>query len=109
MEQKLSSSKLESIATQSLKTEILAGITTFIASVYIIMTNALILSDAGISPDAAMIATVLTCTISTILMGVLSDTPLILVPGMGINSLFTYTIVQSMGLAWQEALYLLLK
>lgn len=51
-----------------------------------------------------MIATVLTCTISTILMGVLSDTPLILVPGMGINSLFTYTIVQSMGLAWQEAL-----
>lgn len=104
MEQKLSSSKLESIATQNLKTEILAGITTFIASVYIIMTNALILSDAGISPDAAMIATVLTCTISTILMGVLSDTPLILVPGMGINSLFTYTIVQSMGLAWQEAL-----
>ncbi|MDO7203857.1 solute carrier family 23 protein [Paraclostridium bifermentans] len=66
------------------------------------MTNALILSDAGISQDAAMIATVLTCTISTILMGVISDTPLILVPGMGINSLFTYTIVQSMGLSWQS-------
>lgn len=99
MEQKLSKTK-----QTDFKTEILAGITTFIASVYIIMTNALILSDAGISPDAAMIATVLTCTISTILMGVIADTPLTLVPGMGINSLFTYTIVQSMGLSWQEAL-----
>lgn len=86
------------------KTEVLAGVTTFIASVYIIMTNALILSDAGISSDAAMIATIFTCSISTILMGLFSDTPLIVVPGMGINSLFTYTIVNSMGLSWQEAL-----
>ncbi|MGL4914026.1 MAG: solute carrier family 23 protein [Romboutsia sp.] len=89
---------------QYLKTEVLAGLTTFIASVYIIMTNALILSDAGINPDAAMIATILTCSISTILMGVFSDTPFIVVPGMGINSLFTYTIVNSMGLPWQDAL-----
>lgn len=87
-----------------LKTEILAGVTTFIASVYIIMTNALILSDAGINPDAAMIATILTCSISTVLIGLFSNTPFIVVPGMGINSLFTYTIVNSMGLAWQEAL-----
>lgn len=86
------------------KTEVLAGLTTFIASVYIIMTNALILSDAGISPDAAMIATILTCSISTILMGLFSNTPFIIVPGMGINSLFTYTIVNSMGLTWQDAL-----
>jgi AGZA family xanthine/uracil permease-like MFS transporter len=89
---------------QILKTEILAGSTTFIASVYIILTNALILSDAGISSDAAMMATIFTCAISTILMGILSDTPFIVVPGMGINSLFTYTIVHSMGLSWQEAL-----
>lgn len=87
-----------------LKTEILAGVTTFIASVYIIMTNALILSDAGINPDAAMIATILTCSISTVLIGLFSNTPFIVVPGMGINSLFTYTIVNSMGLAWQDAL-----
>lgn len=86
------------------KTEVLAGLTTFIASVYIIMTNALILSDAGISADAAMIATIFTCSISTILMGLFSDTPFIIVPGMGINSLFTYTIVNSMGLSWQDAL-----
>ena len=86
------------------KTEVLGGLTTFIASVYIIMTNALILSDAGISADAAMIATIFTCSISTILMGLFSNTPFIIVPGMGINSLFTYTIVNSMGLAWQDAL-----
>ncbi|MEG1131241.1 MAG: NCS2 family permease [Romboutsia sp.] len=89
---------------ENIKTEILAGITTFIASVYIIMTNALILSDAGISQDAAMISTIITCSISTILMGLISNTPFVIVPGMGINSLFTYMIVQSMGLSWQEAL-----
>ena len=88
----------------TIKTEVLAGVTTFVASVYIIMTNALILSDAGISQDSAMIATILTCAFSTILMGVISDAPLIIVPGMGINSLFTYTIVKSMNLTWQEAL-----
>lgn len=89
---------------QIIKTEVLAGCTTFVASVYIILTNALILSDAGISQDAAMMATIFTCALSTILMGVLSNTPFIVVPGMGINSLFTYTIVNSMGLSWQEAL-----
>ena len=76
---------------QIIKTEVLAGCTTFVASVYIILTNALILSDAGISQDAAMMATIFTCALSTILMGVLSNTPFIVVPGMGINSLFTYT------------------
>lgn len=94
----------QTLQKNQIKTEVLAGLTTFIASVYIIMTNALILSDAGISQDAAMIATIFTCSISTILMGLLSDTPLIVVPGMGINSLFTYTIVNSMGLSWQDAL-----
>ena len=84
---------------QIIKTEVLAGCTTFVASVYIILTNALILSDAGISQDAAMMATIFTCALSTILMGVLSNTPFIVVPGMGIN-----TIVNSMGLSWQEAL-----
>lgn len=94
----------QTLQKNQIKTEVLAGLTTFIASVYIIMTNALILSDAGISQDAAMIATIFTCSLSTILMGLLSDTPFIVVPGMGINSLFTYTIVNSMGLSWQDAL-----
>lgn len=94
----------QTLQKNQIKTDVLAGLTTFIASVYIIMTNALILSDAGISQDAAMIATIFTCSLSTILMGLLSDTPFIVVPGMGINSLFTYTIVNSMGLSWQDAL-----
>lgn len=94
----------QTLQKNQIKTEVLAGLTTFIASVYIIMTNALILSDAGISQDAAMIATIFTCSLATILMGLLSDTPFIVVPGMGINSLFTYTIVNSMGLSWQDAL-----
>ena len=94
----------QTLQKNQIKTEVLAGLTTFIASVYIIMTNALILSDAGISQDSAMIATIFTCSLSTILMGLLSDTPFIVVPGMGINSLFTYTIVNSMGLSWQDAL-----
>lgn len=89
---------------QSFKTEVLAGLTTFISSVYIIITNALILSDAGLSQDGAMIATIFTCFISTLLMGVICNVPLIIVPGMGINSLFTYTIVNSMGLTPQQAL-----
>lgn len=101
MEQQL---KINNLNKEQIKTEVLAGVTTFIASVYIIITNALILSDAGISQDAAMIATIFTCVISTVLMGVISNKPFILVPGMGINSLFTYTIVNSMGLSWQEAL-----
>lgn len=92
------------LQTNNFKTEVLAGITTFISSAYIIMTNALILSDAGISPDAAMIATIFTCAISTFLMGFVANSPFIIVPGMGINSLFTYTIVNSMGLSWQSAL-----
>lgn len=92
------------LQTNNFKTEVLAGITTFISSAYIIMTNALILSDAGISPDAAMISTIFTCAISTFLMGFIANSPLIIVPGMGINSLFTYTIVNSMGLSWQSAL-----
>lgn len=92
------------IKNNTTKTEVLAGVTIFIASIYIIMTNSLILSDAGISQDSAMIATILTCAFSTILMGIISDAPLIIVPGMGINSLFTYTIVNSMNLTWQEAL-----
>lgn len=88
----------------NIKTEVLAGITTFISSAYIIMTNALILSDSGISTDAAMIATALTCAISTFLMGLIANTPFVIVTGMGLNSLFAYSLVMSMGLSWQSAL-----
>ena len=87
-----------------IKTEVLAGITTFISSAYIIITNALMLSDCGMNVDAAMISTILTCAVSTFLMGLLANTPFVIVTGMGINSLFAYTLVGSIGLSWQSAL-----
>jgi len=84
--------------------ELLAGIVSFFTIVYIIAVNASILEDAGIPLEAGVIATALTSFVGCLLMGWWADTPIILVPGMGINALFTYTIVQTMGLTWQEAL-----
>ncbi|MFF2886940.1 NCS2 family permease [Paenibacillus sp. NPDC057967] len=84
--------------------ELMAGIVSFFTIVYIIAVNASILEDAGIPFEAGVIATALTSFVGCLLMGWWADTPIILVPGMGINALFTYTIVQTMGLTWQEAL-----
>ncbi|WP_098744176.1 NCS2 family permease [Paenibacillus sp. EZ-K15] len=84
--------------------ELLAGVISFFTIVYIIAVNASILQDAGIPLEAGIIATALTSFVGCLLMGWWADTPIILVPGMGINALFTYTIVQTMGLTWQEAL-----
>lgn len=84
--------------------EVLAGITSYITSVYIIAVNAVILGDAGIPLEAGIIATVLTSFVGCMLMAFWGKSPVILVPGMGINAFFSYTIVQSMGLSWQEAL-----
>nr|WP_311768610.1 NCS2 family permease [Paenibacillus sp. JGP012] len=88
----------------SLKKEILSGVISFFTVVYIIAVNASILHDAGIPLEAGVIATVLTSFLGCLVMGIWANAPIILVPGMGINALFTYTIVQSMGLSWQEAL-----
>ncbi|MCK6073225.1 solute carrier family 23 protein [Paenibacillus silvae] len=87
-----------------LKREFLAGAVSFFTIVYIIAVNASILQDAGIPMEAGVIATVLTSFFGCLIMGLWAKTPIILVPGMGINALFTYTIVQTMGLSWQEAL-----
>lgn len=88
----------------TLKTEVIAGLTSFITVVYIIVVNGSILADAGIPYDAAIIATVLTSFVGCLLMGLRSNAPILLVPGMGLNVFFTFTIVHSMGLTWQEAL-----
>ncbi len=88
----------------TVKGEILAGLTSFFAIVYIIVVNASILSDAGLPLEGAIIATVLSSFVGCILVGFISNAPLILVPGMGVNALFSYTIVGSMGLSWQQAL-----
>ncbi|WP_288221279.1 NCS2 family permease [uncultured Clostridium sp.] len=86
------------------KTELIAGLTSFFAAVYIIVVNASILSDGGISQEPLIIATVLASFIGCLLVAFISNNPLIIMPGMGINALFTYTIVLGMGLTFNQAL-----
>lgn len=88
----------------TVKGEFIAGLTSFFAVVYIIAVNSTILSDAGLSLEGAIIATVLSSFVGCLLMGIIGNAPIILVPGMGVNALFSYTIVGSMGLSWQSAL-----
>lgn len=88
----------------SVKKEVLAGFTSFFSIVYIIAVNANILQDAGIPLEAGIIATVLSSLIGCLLVAFIANAPLIIVPGMGINALFTYTIVGSLGLNYMEAL-----
>ncbi|MBO9129811.1 NCS2 family permease [Bacillus sp. 165] len=88
----------------TVKQEITAGLTSFFTIVYIMVVNGAILSDAGIPVEAAILATVLTSVVGCMIMAIWANAPIILVPGMGVNAFFTYTIVQSMGLSWQEAL-----
>lgn len=88
----------------NMKQEILAGFISFFAIVYIIVVNATILADAGIPIEGAVWATILTSVAGCLIVGFGANTPLILVPGMGVNAMFTYTFVHSMGLTWQEAL-----
>ncbi|WP_343216380.1 NCS2 family permease [Clostridium simiarum] len=84
--------------------EIIAGLTSFFAAAYIIAVNPSILSDAGIPMEAGVIATVLATFVGCLLTAFLAKAPMILVPGMGINAMFSYTIVKTMGLSWQQAL-----
>ncbi len=88
----------------TMKQELLAGFVSFFTIVYIIAVNSSILADAGIPMQAAVWATILTCVAGCLMMGIWGNLPLILVPGMGLNAMFTYTFVHSMGLTWQEAL-----
>jgi AGZA family xanthine/uracil permease-like MFS transporter len=88
----------------TVKHEMLAGVTSFFTIVYIVAVNAAILSDAGILLEAGILTTVLTSFVGCLLMELWGNAPIVLVPGMGVNAFFSYTIVQSMGLSWQEAL-----
>lgn len=90
--------------TSTLKTESLAGLTTFLTMMYIIVVNPMLLAQAGIPYAAVLTATVLVSAISSILMGVFAKNPIALAPGMGLNSFFTYTIVLQMHVSWQVAL-----
>ena len=85
-------------------TEIFAGFTTFLTMAYIVVVNPLILGDAGLPVAGVAVATCLSAGFGSILMGLLSNYPLALAPGMGLNAYFTYTVVKGMGLPWQTAL-----
>src|ERR1700761_2262219 len=88
----------------TVRTEIFAGLTTFLTMAYIVIVNPLILGDAGLPVAGVAVATCLSAGFGSILMGFLSNYPLALAPGMGLNAYFTYTVVKGMGLPWQTAL-----
>lgn len=88
----------------TVRREITAGLIGFFTVVYIIAVNSLILSEGGMPIEAAIIATIGASVFGAFVMGFWGNAPILLVPGMGINALFSYTMVQSMGLTWQEAL-----
>ncbi|MEN6536915.1 MAG: NCS2 family permease [Bryobacteraceae bacterium] len=86
------------------KTEILAGVTTFITMAYIIFVNPSILQEAGMPFAAVVAATCLSSAIGSFLMGAYARYPIALAPGMGLNAYFAYAVVKGMGLPWQVAL-----
>lgn len=88
----------------TIRRELMAGFISFVTIVYIVAVNASILQDAGIPMEAGILATVFTAFAGALLMAFWANAPIVLVPGMGINALFTYTLCHTMGLSWQEAL-----
>ncbi|MGL5150462.1 MAG: NCS2 family permease [Clostridium sp.] len=88
----------------SVKTEILAGITTYLTMAYILFVNPIILSQAGMDKGAVFIATILAAAIGTLIMGLVANVPFAQAPGMGLNAFFTFTVVLGLGFTWQEAL-----
>ncbi len=86
------------------RTEILAGVTTFLTMAYIVLVNPAILADAGLPLPAATAATCLSAAFASILMGIVARYPIALAPGMGLNAYFTYTVCLKMHVPWQTAL-----
>lgn len=88
----------------NVKTEIMAGITTFMTMAYILAVNPNILSASGMDAGAVLIATALASFVGTLLMALLANYPFALAPGMGLNAYFAYTVVIGYGYSWQIAL-----
>lgn len=86
------------------RTELLAGLTTFLTMAYIIFVNPSILGDAGMPKDAVFVATCLAAALGTLIMGLYANYPIALAPGMGLNAYFAYAVVLGMGIPWQVAL-----
>ena len=86
------------------KTELVAGLTTFLTMAYIIFVNPAILGDAGMPKDAVFVATCLIAAFGTAIMALYANYPIALAPGMGLNAYFAYAVVGAMGFKWQVAL-----
>jgi len=95
--------KLEERGTK-ISTELIAGLTTFLAMAYILPVNSFMLSDAGVPLGGVFFATAVAAAIATLVMGFLANLPVALAPGMGLNAFFTYTLVFTYGLTWQASL-----
>lgn len=88
----------------SVRTEVVAGITTFVAMAYIIFVNSSILQMAGIPKGAAVAATIWSAALCTIAMGLFANLPVAMAPGMGLNAFFTFYVCKTVGLSWETAL-----
>ena len=88
----------------TIKTEILAGVTTCLTMAYIIFVNPNVLADAGMDKGAVFVATCLAAAVGCFIMGIYARLPVALAPGMGLNAFFTYGVVLGMGYSWQTAL-----
>ena len=88
----------------TVKTEVVAGLTTFLTMAYIIFVNPAILGDAGMPKDAVFVATCLIAAFGTAIMALYANYPIALAPGMGLNAYFAYAVVGAMGFKWQVAL-----
>ncbi len=88
----------------NVRTEIIAGVTTFLTMAYIIFVNPAILSDAGMDRGAVFVATCLAAAVGCFIMGLIANYPIAQAPGMGLNAFFTYVVVLGMGYTWQVAL-----
>ena len=88
----------------NVKTEVIAGVTTFMTMAYILAVNPSILAETGMDANAVLIATALAAFVGTVCMALFSNYPFALAPGMGLNAYFAYTVVLTMGYSWQIAL-----
>jgi AGZA family xanthine/uracil permease-like MFS transporter len=99
--------KLKQYGT-NVRTEIIAGITTFFTMAYIIFVNPQILSITGMNPKGVFVATIISAVVGTLVMAFVANVPYALAPGMGLNAFFTFTVCGVMGFTWEQALAMVL-
>ena len=87
-----------------IRTEFIAGLTTFLTMVYIVFVNPIILSKAGMDPGAVFVATCVAAAVSTLVMALYANYPIALAPGMGLNAFFAFTVVLTYKYTWQQGL-----